>query len=258
MNSTGQGEEQFGTNDVNDMMTQVFAAQFNRFRNNTDTKCYVKAWCLTPKYNLCDDGYADGQVYTSSNVIMNRIRNYMLAHLNNNDDNEITALVPGDETNSRHGAYFECADAMDPVNRNFLEFFKIKKTYKTRKLDPGATTVYKYASKKTRKILPEIHTLESPFVAGPLFPGRTVFFLFKVWGPLVGSNEVEVANDDNEKVSSGYYQLHHEMVSTMTMKKLSPSTALHEFDDYRGTIARLDERGIVEADDNLSDQEFNI
>jgi hypothetical protein len=257
IDSTGQGSEVFGTNNINDQMHQVFAAQFNKIRNNTDTKCYIKAWLCVPKYNFKDDTFSENQVYTSSNTILNRVRNYMLAHMNGNDDVHVLGLTAGDEVDSRHGAFFECKSTMDPVNRNFLQMFKIIKPFKTRVLEAGKTTFYKYSSKKIRKILPEVHTLVSPASAGPLFPGRTVFFLFKVWGPLVGTNEIEGVNEENEKVSSGYYQVHHEMISTMTMKKLSPSTALHEHDDYRGDILQNDERGIVDVAHDLDQQEYN-
>ncbi len=254
--ATGEDDEVFGDVSLNAQMNIVFSSQFHRIRNNTDTPCYLSAWLVTPKYDLHDCDVTENLITTVSNTAMDRIANYMKAFLDATDDADISN-VSADGGNDRHLAYIVMPQHQDFVNRNFLEAFRVLKRYKTRKLDYGDTTTYKLVDKRTKKILPEIHTLTGANVTPQAFAGRTKFFLFKVWGPLVGTAEVAGASEDNLKVASGYYQLHHEMIQTQTLKALQPYTALHEMTDLRPTITAANEIQLVDEDMALDGQEFN-
>lgn len=256
-NSTGQNNEPFFLEQENSTTTCVWASQLHRIRNNTDYPVYIQATVYKAKYGFRDSDYTYGR-HSEANSMMEIMYRGMIAELDANDDALITK-DDGDSTNNRHYAKLYAPNFAQARGKTFNELFKPVKKYKTRKLDAGDCASFKLVDKAKRKIIGHVHCEGVDQGVGNstnhFFAGRTEIIVFKVWGTVVGTAEAAGANENDKKVSSSTYQVMHEIFDTYTVKSIEPTTSIKEWIENRPQIAESDQRGMVDEQMNLDNDE---
>lgn len=245
MTATGQGEVAFALQDVGVKHHIVYNYQMNRIRNNTDFPCYLTAKLFTVRYDVRECGVDELSRFAVSNLIMDRILQYKHSELS--DANDATVVLTGaDVVEERHSAFITFPSFASYQSRQFRMMFRELKSWGKTRIDAGETRTYVYKDKRRKTLIPEIHTTPGTDVIPFAFAGRTKFILFQVHGALIGTKEVAGSEEDDEKVGSSTFKLHHEQITVTTLKSFTGNVPLVDYQDLRPLIATDDAVGIVD------------
>lgn len=244
----------FTTDALSEQLSLPFANQLHRLKNNTDYPVHLQATEFICRYDFRDSDYDGTGRHWAPNTWIEMLRQGLLSELSSADDATLS-MTGGDTTNQRHWAFLTAPSMASLKTRTFLEIFKPIRKYKTRTLKPGDETRYKLTDKRPKKLIHHIHHNVSGNHTSPMFAGRTRFIIFKVWGTTIGTSEAEGANEDDEKVGSSTFRIHHEIFDTYVLKTVSPILPQTDWVDNRPSIGIADQEAIVDEEMNLDGPE---